>query len=159
MQRFIVTKQAAAQVQKNKLSFNTLRAFSTGPKPNPFDKVKTTLGSSAFYKLPALGDQRLGKYLSKRINLVFRVSPILHQSAPRVRREELWWVQRTFFRCREDSRLGQKLPGWHRYPIQASQSYLARFHVSTTPIFCIWTRFKMFWEVTRFVVAFPISPS
>lgn len=35
------------------------RCFSSGPQPNPFDKVKTQAGKNAFYKLPALGDQRL----------------------------------------------------------------------------------------------------
>jgi hypothetical protein len=38
------------------------RAFSAGPKANPFDGVKTQLGASAFYKLPALKDHRLGKF-------------------------------------------------------------------------------------------------
>ena len=38
-----------------------VRNFSSGPKPNPFDKVKTSLGSHHFYKLPALGDARLSK--------------------------------------------------------------------------------------------------
>lgn len=35
------------------------RTFSSGARANPFDKVKTTLGSHQFYKLPALGDARL----------------------------------------------------------------------------------------------------
>jgi aconitate hydratase len=38
---------------------NAARAFSSGARANPFDKVKTTLGSHQFYKLPALGDARL----------------------------------------------------------------------------------------------------
>ena len=37
----------------------SMRAFASSPQPNPFDKVKTQHGSSAFYKLPAIGDQRL----------------------------------------------------------------------------------------------------
>lgn len=61
MQKFIVSKVAANNSRKNQLSLiNTARAFSA--KANPFDKVKTQLGSSAFYKLPSLGDSRLGKY-------------------------------------------------------------------------------------------------
>jgi hypothetical protein len=35
---------------------------SSGPKPNPFESVRTSLGANSFYKLPALGDSRLGKY-------------------------------------------------------------------------------------------------
>ena len=34
---------------------------SSGPKPNPFEGVRTSLGANSFYKLPALGDARLGK--------------------------------------------------------------------------------------------------
>ena len=59
MQKFIVSKVAANNQRKNQLSLKTARAFSA--KANPFDKVKTQLGSSAFYKLPSLGDSRLGK--------------------------------------------------------------------------------------------------
>lgn len=60
MQRFIVSKVAANNSKKNQLSLiKQARAFSAGPKANPFDKVKTSLGGSAFYKLPALGDNRL----------------------------------------------------------------------------------------------------
>ena len=36
-----------------------MRAFASGPQKNPFDKVKTSLGGSQFYNLPALGDKRL----------------------------------------------------------------------------------------------------
>ena len=63
MQRLFNSSAAANGLRKNQLSFtfNAARAFSAGPKPNPFDKVKTSLGSRAFYKLPTLGDQRLGK--------------------------------------------------------------------------------------------------
>jgi aconitate hydratase len=61
MQRLFNSSAAANGLRKNQLSFtfNAARAFSAGPKPNPFDKVKTSLGSRAFYKLPTLGDQRL----------------------------------------------------------------------------------------------------
>ena len=60
MQKFIVSKVAANNQKKNQLSLiNTARTFSA--KANPFDKVKTQMGASAFYKLPALGDSRLGK--------------------------------------------------------------------------------------------------
>jgi len=38
---------------------NAARAFSTGPRANPFDSVKTSLGGSHFYNLPRLGDSRL----------------------------------------------------------------------------------------------------
>lgn len=38
---------------------NSARAFSA--KANPFDKVKTQLGGKSFYKLPAIGDQRLSQ--------------------------------------------------------------------------------------------------
>ena len=41
------------------------RAFASSPQKNPFEKIKTQHGSSAFYKLPALGDQRLSKFLSR----------------------------------------------------------------------------------------------
>jgi len=63
MQRLFTSQAAANSVKKNQLSFthNACRAFSAGPKPNPFDTVKTSLGSKAFYKLPALNDDRLGK--------------------------------------------------------------------------------------------------
>jgi hypothetical protein len=47
----------------NLKNINTvLRTFASGPQKNPFDKVKTGLGGSQFYNLPALGDARLGKY-------------------------------------------------------------------------------------------------
>jgi len=61
MQRLFTSQAAANSVKKNQLSFtvNACRAFSA--KPNPFDAVKTSLGSKAFYKLPALNDDRLGK--------------------------------------------------------------------------------------------------
>jgi hypothetical protein len=62
MQKLFASKVAANNLRKNQLSLiASSRAFSAGPKPNPFEGVKTSLGSSAFYKLPSLGDQRLGK--------------------------------------------------------------------------------------------------
>ena len=63
MQRLFTSQAAANSVKKNQLSFtvNACRAFSAGPKPNPFDAVKTSLGDRAFYKLPSLNDDRLGK--------------------------------------------------------------------------------------------------
>lgn len=60
MQKLLTSKVAANNLKKNQLSFNTmLRAFASSPQQNPFDKVKTQLGGSQFYNLPALGDQRL----------------------------------------------------------------------------------------------------
>mmetsp|Transcript_3554 Transcript_3554/g.6054 ORF Transcript_3554/g.6054 Transcript_3554/m.6054 type:complete len:111 (-) Transcript_3554:221-553(-) len=53
MQSLFNSKTASASTK------NAVRAFSSGPKPNPFDKVKTSLGGYSFYKLPALGDARL----------------------------------------------------------------------------------------------------
>ena len=52
---------------------NNARAFAAGPKKNPFDGVKTSMGNSAFYKLPALGDNRLGKsiHIKSISNLLF----------------------------------------------------------------------------------------
>jgi hypothetical protein len=32
----------------------------SGPQPNPFDRLKSKIGDKTFYKLPLLGDQRLG---------------------------------------------------------------------------------------------------
>lgn len=65
MQRLFTSQAAANSVKKNQLSFTyeACRAFSAGPKPNPFDSVKTNLGNKAFYKLPSLNDDRLGKYI------------------------------------------------------------------------------------------------
>jgi aconitate hydratase len=52
--------KTALQAQRvAQLQATSTRAFASSPQPNPFEKVKTTLGGSAFYKLPALGDQRL----------------------------------------------------------------------------------------------------
>lgn len=90
MQRFITSKVAANNLRKNQLSFNTMRAFAAGPKANPFDGVKTSLGGSAFYKLPSLGDSRLGKYDTRLkldlfltlLLLIYRDPPILYQSSP-----------------------------------------------------------------------------
>ena len=58
------------------------RAFSAGPKANPFDSVKTSLGQSQFYKLPSLNDQRLGKLLARSPN---SLAALLNQSLARVR--------------------------------------------------------------------------
>ena len=78
MQKFIVSKVAANNSRKNQLSLMTMaRSFSAGPKANPFDKVKTSLGSSAFYKLPALADSRLGKCILSH-SFFHRDPPILH---------------------------------------------------------------------------------
>jgi hypothetical protein len=61
MQKIIVSKVAANNLRKNQLSLTQMaRAFSA--KANPFDKVKTQLGASAYYNLPALKDDRLGKF-------------------------------------------------------------------------------------------------
>ena len=54
------------QAHQRKLSQQAVRAFASSPQANPFDRsVKTTLthngASHSFYKLPALGDSRVGK--------------------------------------------------------------------------------------------------
>lgn len=59
MQRLFAPKALA----NSRLAPSSARAFSAGPKANPFDRVKTSLGNSQFFKLPALGDQRLCKWL------------------------------------------------------------------------------------------------
>jgi aconitate hydratase len=61
MQRLFTSQAAANSVKKNQLSFTyeACRAFSAGPKPNPFEAVKTNLGNRQFYKLPSLNDDRL----------------------------------------------------------------------------------------------------
>jgi len=131
MQRLLSSKVAANNLMKNQLSFNTAtRAFASTPQKNPFDKVKQGLGNAHFYNLPALGDNRLGKCLLFR-SCSFRVSPLLHQSAPRVRCEELRRVRRPDLRRRTHSRLGREPEQGRRYSFQARQSYPPRFHVST----------------------------
>jgi len=96
MQSLFNSKTASASTK------NAVRAFSSGPKPNPFDKVKTSLGGYSFYKLPALGDARLSKdsllavastaLMSDLLLCLFsrfRLPPLLHQSPARVSRQEL----------------------------------------------------------------------
>ena len=43
------------------------KSFASSPQKNPFEGVRTQMGSSSFYKLPALGDKRLGKYSAKEM--------------------------------------------------------------------------------------------
>ena len=56
------SKAALGAHRLAQLQGTSARAFASSPQPNPFDKVKTKLGNNAFYKLPALGDQRLSKF-------------------------------------------------------------------------------------------------
>lgn len=57
----MLTKSKAIANQNKQTLSLLMRAFASSPQKNPFDKVKTTLGGSSFYKLPSLGDRRLGK--------------------------------------------------------------------------------------------------
>jgi hypothetical protein len=43
MQRYIVSQAAANSLKKNQLSFiqRAVRGFAAGPKPNPFNSIKT----------------------------------------------------------------------------------------------------------------------
>ena len=89
------SKAAANTSRKNQLSFIASRAFSAGPKPNPFNGLKTQLGSSAFYKLPAMGDDRLCKYTTPNPNSVsLRKPALLHQGPFGVCGAKLRRVQR-----------------------------------------------------------------
>lgn len=56
MQRIFNTNGRKAAVTQGRLF-----SSGSGPKANPFEGVKTSLGASSFYKLPALNDSRLGK--------------------------------------------------------------------------------------------------
>lgn len=55
------SKAALGAQRLTQLQASSARAFATSPQPNPFEKVKTKLGNSEFYKLPTLGDQRLSQ--------------------------------------------------------------------------------------------------
>ena len=63
MQRVLRSKVAANNLNKNQLSLTSmLRAFASSPQPNPYNSLRTNLGGSQFYKLPALNDSRYGKF-------------------------------------------------------------------------------------------------
>ena len=92
MLRTISSKVAANNLRKNQLSVKmAARAFASGPQANQFDKVKTTLGSHQFYKLPLLGDSRLGRLTHSNFLTIHicSYSPILNQSSLGVSREKL----------------------------------------------------------------------
>lgn len=61
MKNLFKANNAIKNHRASMLSMSSARCFASGPQPNPFDKVKTQHGKSAFYKLPAIGDKRLGK--------------------------------------------------------------------------------------------------
>ena len=84
-------KRAAMGAQRVAQLQATTRTFASSPQPNPFDKVKTQLGGSSFYKLPALGDQRLSKCpkLLPLMMCFYRSIAILHSCSPRVCCKEL----------------------------------------------------------------------
>ena len=67
MQRIFATGKSVQQAHKRTVGLAT-RAFASSPQPNPFDRnIKTSLehGGSQhnFYKLPALADSRIRKFL------------------------------------------------------------------------------------------------
>jgi len=69
MQRIIANGKPLS-AQKRTLDV-TVRAFASSPQPNPFDKsVKKSLDHDGkkhnYYKLPALGDSRICKWLFLR---------------------------------------------------------------------------------------------
>ena len=96
MQKLLTSKVAANNLKKNQLSFNTaMRAFASGPQKNPFDKVKTSMGNSQFYKLPSLGDNRLSKLLPlPSLPPYFRLPPLLRKNPARVGCQKLRRIQR-----------------------------------------------------------------
>jgi hypothetical protein len=61
----------------------TARFFASSPQANPYNSILTKLsvGSNQFsyYKLPALGDKRIGKYLPYKVILL---PPLTDRAAP-----------------------------------------------------------------------------
>lgn len=66
MKRFL-TQNTSSKGKNNILNYALKRSFATGPQKNPYDSVKTqiTVGNQKYslYKIPALQDKRICKYL------------------------------------------------------------------------------------------------
>jgi hypothetical protein len=62
----VLSQQAQLEGAKKAFGQQALRQFASSPQKNPYGSILTKLsvGSNQFsyYKLPALGDKRIGKY-------------------------------------------------------------------------------------------------
>ena len=127
------------------------RAFASSPQPNPFDKsIKTSLEHAGqkhnFYKLPALADSRICKYLVVAYAFSFltaaarEFSPYLtcHSATSLLHpypfgecRQKLWRLRREGGRCRENPWLGEELWARNWDPLPPCPCDPSRFHVSS----------------------------
>lgn len=67
MKRFFA-KKASSQANKSQVCQSAQRPFASGPQKNPYASVLAKLqnGNSfnSYYSLPALGDKRVGKFIT-----------------------------------------------------------------------------------------------